>query len=85
MKQAVETAMALWVAMQNPGSQRHDALGLWKSWGPEARCFVKIPATYEQTSVSFAYTRIFSYLFNKIYIQMYYLISYLIVLLYIEP
>ena len=33
--QAVETALALWVAMQNSVSQRYDAEGLAKFWGPD--------------------------------------------------
>ena len=34
-KQAVETALALWVAMQNPGVQMYDNTGLAKSLGPD--------------------------------------------------
>ena len=33
--QAVETALALWVAMQNPECQMYDAKGLAKFWGPD--------------------------------------------------
>ena len=33
--QAVETALALWVAMQNSVSQRYDAKGLAQFWGPD--------------------------------------------------
>ena len=34
-QQAVETALALWVAMQKSVSQMYDNTGLAKSWGPE--------------------------------------------------
>ena len=33
--QAVETALALWVAMQNPVSQMYDNSGLAEFWGPD--------------------------------------------------